>query len=33
MHKVAIPQTIVDRVIKRRGKEHVFEISIRRGPH
>jgi ureidoacrylate peracid hydrolase len=25
MHKVAIPQTIVDRVIKRRGKEHVFE--------
>jgi ureidoacrylate peracid hydrolase len=25
MHKVAIPQTIIDRVIKRRGKEHVFE--------
>ena len=25
MHKVAVPQTIVDRVIKRRGKEHVFE--------
>ena len=25
MHKVAIPQTIIDRVIKRRGTEHVFE--------
>jgi len=25
MHKVAIPQTIVDRVIARRGKEHVFD--------
>lgn len=25
MHKVAIPQTIIDRVIKRRGKAHVFE--------
>ena len=25
MHKVAIPQTIIDRVIKRRGKEHAFE--------
>ena len=25
MHKVAIPQTIIDRVVKRRGKEHVFE--------
>ena len=26
MHKVAIPQTIVDRVIARRGKEHVFDV-------
>jgi ureidoacrylate peracid hydrolase len=25
MHKVAIPQTIIDRVIARRGKEHVFD--------
>jgi ureidoacrylate peracid hydrolase len=25
MHKVAIPQPIIDRVIQRRGKEHVFE--------
>ena len=25
MHKVAIPQTIIDRVIARRGQEHVFE--------
>lgn len=25
MHKVAIPQTIVDRVIARRGTEHVFD--------
>jgi ureidoacrylate peracid hydrolase len=25
MHKLAIPQTIVDRVIARRGKEHVFD--------
>jgi ureidoacrylate peracid hydrolase len=25
MHKVAIPQTIVDRVIARRGREHVFD--------
>jgi ureidoacrylate peracid hydrolase len=25
MHKVAIPQNIVERVIKRRGKEHVFD--------
>src|SRR6201996_6875249 len=25
MHKVAIPQTIIDRVIARRGKGHVFE--------
>ena len=25
MHKLAIPQTIVDRMIARRGKEHVFD--------
>ena len=25
MHKVAIPQTIIERVIARRGKEHVFD--------
>ncbi|MGH7033288.1 MAG: cysteine hydrolase family protein, partial [Stellaceae bacterium] len=25
MHKLAIPQTIIDRVIARRGKEHVFD--------
>jgi ureidoacrylate peracid hydrolase len=25
MHKVAIPQSIIDRVIARRGKEHVFD--------
>jgi ureidoacrylate peracid hydrolase len=25
MHKIAIPQTVVDRVIARRGKEHVYD--------
>jgi len=25
MHKVAVPQNIIDRVIERRGKEHVFD--------
>ena len=25
MHKVSIPQSIVDRVIAKRGREHVFE--------
>ena len=25
MHKVAIPQLVIDRVVARRGKEHVFE--------
>src|SRR6516164_2803326 len=25
MHKVSIPQSIIDRVIARRGREHVFE--------
>lgn len=25
MHKIAIPQAIIDRVIARRGKEHVFD--------
>ena len=30
MHKIAIPQSVVDRVIARRGREHIHEISIRR---
>lgn len=25
MHKLAIPQTVIDRVIARRGKEHIFD--------
>ncbi len=25
MHKIAIPQTVIDRVIARRGKEHVYD--------
>jgi ureidoacrylate peracid hydrolase len=25
MHKIAIPQTVIDRVVARRGKEHVYD--------
>lgn len=25
MHKVSIPQSVIDRVVKRRGREHVFD--------
>ncbi|MBN8963870.1 MAG: isochorismatase family protein, partial [Rhizobiales bacterium] len=25
MHKIAIPQSVIDRVVARRGREHIFD--------
>ena len=25
MHKVSVPQSVIDRVVARRGREHIFD--------
>ena len=32
MHQLSIPQSIIDRVVAKRGREHVLRTSSRRGP-